>query len=378
MTKSNIKMGKITLPMDVRNSNDIPAFEDMLSNGPMAIVLVYADWCGHCTTYKKNVWGPLKKTKGRNVNMASVHYDQLANTSLNNSKINGYPSVLLIGNDKKPATFDNNNEQTNAMPEANNLKVMTRLVKKNNNNNNSNNLPLITSTLDIPVRETNYNSPNSLNTGLATLNTTSMDNYATPMNNSGLNATPMNNYATPMNNAVATPMNNYATPMNNAVATPMNNAFGNRGLNAGPMNNATVNSGLNAGPMNNAFGNRGLNAGPMNNATVNNDLNAGPINNAVVNIGNSGNNSNNGNSGNSGNSGLAMNNSQDVSTVSSPPLIEEDVVTNVKNNTQGTTPILRGGRLYTKLSKRRRKHKRKSTHKKKRSSSSSSSSNRKN
>ena len=82
MVKTNIKMGKLQLPLDVRSPDSIPAFEDLISKGPMAIVLVYADWCGHCTKYKDNVWSPLKSTKGRTMNMASVHYDQLDNTSL--------------------------------------------------------------------------------------------------------------------------------------------------------------------------------------------------------------------------------------------------------------------------------------------------------
>ena len=48
MVKTNIKMGKLQLPLDVRSPDSIPAFEDLISKGPMAIVLVYADWCGHC------------------------------------------------------------------------------------------------------------------------------------------------------------------------------------------------------------------------------------------------------------------------------------------------------------------------------------------
>ena len=40
MVRKNIKMGKVSLPMDIRSSSDIPAFEDMLSKGPMAVILV--------------------------------------------------------------------------------------------------------------------------------------------------------------------------------------------------------------------------------------------------------------------------------------------------------------------------------------------------
>jgi len=123
-----VKMGKVKLPMDVRSSKDIPAFEDMLSGGPMAVVLVYADWCGHCDTYKKNVWSPLKSMNKRTVNLASVHHDQLEKTSLKDSKIDGYPSILVVGKDKKPAVFNNNSGVTNAMPNTSEVSTMKSLI----------------------------------------------------------------------------------------------------------------------------------------------------------------------------------------------------------------------------------------------------------
>lgn len=128
MSNKNIKMGKVSLPLDVRSSNDIPAFEKMLEGGPMAIVLVYADWCGHCDKYKKNVWNPLKSMKNKTMNMASVHYDQLNNTSLSSAKLEGYPSVLVVGKDKIPATFNSESGNTNAIPTSNNVSTMKRLV----------------------------------------------------------------------------------------------------------------------------------------------------------------------------------------------------------------------------------------------------------
>ena len=121
-------MGKVSLPLDVRSSSDIPAFEKILEKGPMAVVLVYADWCGHCDKYKKNVWNPLKSLKNKTMNMASVHYDQLANTSISNAKLEGYPSVLVVGKDKIPATFNSNSGTTNAMPTSNDASTMKRLV----------------------------------------------------------------------------------------------------------------------------------------------------------------------------------------------------------------------------------------------------------
>lgn len=104
--------------MDVRSENDIGDFENMLAIGPLTIVLVYADWCGHCTHFKESMWNEVAATPNKNINTASVHYDMLDKTSLANSKIEGYPSLLMVGTDKKPANFkETNGTITNAMPQ---------------------------------------------------------------------------------------------------------------------------------------------------------------------------------------------------------------------------------------------------------------------
>lgn len=121
-------MGRVSLPMDVSSSDAVPAFENMLTKGPMAVVLVYADWCGHCDKYKKNVWSPLKSVKNRTVNMASLREDMLPKTSLKNAKIDGYPSILVVGKDNKPAVFNSTSGTTNALPESNDVSTMKSLV----------------------------------------------------------------------------------------------------------------------------------------------------------------------------------------------------------------------------------------------------------
>jgi thioredoxin-like negative regulator of GroEL len=110
-------MAKKRSPVDVRSKDDIKDLERDIKIGPITIVLVYADWCGHCTRFKENVWSKLT-SKPHKVNLASVHHDQLTNTSLRNAKITGYPSVLIVGKDGKPAVFegDTEEEKTNAMP----------------------------------------------------------------------------------------------------------------------------------------------------------------------------------------------------------------------------------------------------------------------
>lgn len=106
--------------VDVRSDEDIEEFEKTLRIGPITIVLVYADWCGHCKTYKKDIWSNImnwrkeQEENGTAMNqLASVHYDQLPKTSQRNVDLDGYPSVLVVGKDGTAATFP---EGKNALP----------------------------------------------------------------------------------------------------------------------------------------------------------------------------------------------------------------------------------------------------------------------
>jgi thiol-disulfide isomerase/thioredoxin len=114
--------------MDVRSKGDVSGFESLLGRGPLTIVLVYADWCGHCQTFKQNMWNEVSAMPKKNLNTASVHYDMVNNTSLKNAKIDGYPSLLLVGTDKKPATFKEESGETNAMPSPQSLEELKNMV----------------------------------------------------------------------------------------------------------------------------------------------------------------------------------------------------------------------------------------------------------
>lgn len=117
--------------VDVRSTEDVANLENILKMGPITIVLIYADWCGHCVRFKKNVWSKLlENISRRGALLASIHHDQLSKTSLRDAKIKGYPSVLVVGKDGKPAVFkgtDGNEEPTNAMPNAN-LETLKKMV----------------------------------------------------------------------------------------------------------------------------------------------------------------------------------------------------------------------------------------------------------
>uniref|UniRef100_A0A6C0BCI7 Thioredoxin domain-containing protein n=1 Tax=viral metagenome TaxID=1070528 RepID=A0A6C0BCI7_9ZZZZ len=122
-------MAKVKKTVDVRSKKDVPAFEQTIIEGPITVVLVYADWCGHCTKFKKNIWEPLNKMHGRKLNMVSVHHDMLEKTSQANAKIRGYPSVLVVGKDGKAASYnDEEGNVTNAAPNTTDLDAMKTLV----------------------------------------------------------------------------------------------------------------------------------------------------------------------------------------------------------------------------------------------------------
>ena len=103
--------------IDVRSKNMIGNFEQLLGKGPLTLVLIYADWCGACHRFRDEVWSPLTQLKNATMNRAAIREDMIAGTSLANVERKFYPTLLLVGKDKKPATFvDENGASTPAMP----------------------------------------------------------------------------------------------------------------------------------------------------------------------------------------------------------------------------------------------------------------------
>jgi len=226
--------------------------------------------------------------------MASVHYDQLENTSLKNSAINGYPSLLVVGTDGEPATFESENGITNAMPDANNMKTMKRLVT--------------TPVSNMIPKENNVGLPTSPSAELA--------------NKNNLNLSPINTSTLSANTGNVSPNNT----LNSLMLSPNN----------------TLNS-LNLSP-NNAF--NAENTANINESMLSmneslppnleeDSLNAYEGTNSAVERANRQNNS-----------------AIEVNTASNIP---QNVNTRNSANTQGTTPILSGGRLYRTLTTKNRR-----------------------
>lgn len=101
--------------LNVRSNGAVKSFEKLLTKGPLTLVYVNAKWCGACHRFNDEVWGPLTKLKNKSVNLASVDSEYVGNTNLPPPK--AYPTLMLVGKDGKPATFeDEEGQATNAMP----------------------------------------------------------------------------------------------------------------------------------------------------------------------------------------------------------------------------------------------------------------------
>jgi len=96
-------VGKITPPLDVRSEDSISSLMKLIKKGPITIVLVYADWCGHCHTYKPKFDEAAKNRKSP-LQVASINETMINSVnkrikSMNNSaniSVSGYPSVISL------------------------------------------------------------------------------------------------------------------------------------------------------------------------------------------------------------------------------------------------------------------------------------------
>jgi thiol-disulfide isomerase/thioredoxin len=122
-------MGSLSLPLDVRSKGQIGELMKQISKGPLTIVLVYADWCGHCHEFMphfdkaaKNSNHSIKVVKINETMMPEVNEARKRNS---NSAINvqGYPSMMLIGQDGNELTQIEPVKDTEAM-----TKVMNQSV----------------------------------------------------------------------------------------------------------------------------------------------------------------------------------------------------------------------------------------------------------
>lgn len=93
-------------PLDVRSKEDIAKAIKQIMKGPITILLVYADWCGHCHDLMPH-WDAASNSPGRTVpsiklNEKDTESFNEALQSLNKKKssvhVSAYPTVLVLDN----------------------------------------------------------------------------------------------------------------------------------------------------------------------------------------------------------------------------------------------------------------------------------------
>ena len=97
--------GKILPPLDVRSSNMMGEFVKRVTSGPLTIVMVYADWCGHCHHMMPH-FDAAANNPNRTINAVKMNETMMdnMNKSIKNNinasaspiKVDGYPSILLM------------------------------------------------------------------------------------------------------------------------------------------------------------------------------------------------------------------------------------------------------------------------------------------
>ena len=118
--KVKAKKGAAKNSVDVKGAADIPGITDLLKKNKFVVVLIWANYCGHCHTYKDQVWNKLLANKNRRAGLASIHYDQLENAPAPiPKKVSGYPTVLFVGKNGVPTEYSKSRD----------LEKMTRIVE---------------------------------------------------------------------------------------------------------------------------------------------------------------------------------------------------------------------------------------------------------
>ena len=180
-----IKKSKKSTPITVSSSSNIPALEKLLRSGRITIVFVFAEWCGACHKFSKDIWGPMSKENAIH-NRIAVRDDMVGKTSLSKAKFDYLPSILVVDEKGDVQTFQTpEGKVTNAMPTPKSLEDMTRVVNvpvaaaprngmdpvkevEGNNYENSNNQPHpFTPNVvnqDKPQTPSNYNYTNVIRT----------------------------------------------------------------------------------------------------------------------------------------------------------------------------------------------------------------------
>jgi len=122
--------------IDVRSKKSLAQFMKLIRKGKVTIILVYADWCGHCHHFMPH-FDQAAKNPNRSIQAAKVNETMLSevNQALTHNNhaatpinVEGYPSVILVDNQGKKITdvepVKNTEVMTKVMNETGKLRIM--------------------------------------------------------------------------------------------------------------------------------------------------------------------------------------------------------------------------------------------------------------
>lgn len=125
--------GLIQSPIDVRSKSDLSGLIKRIASGPITIVMVYADWCGHCHTMKP-IFDEASKSPQRSCQSVAINETMLEevnnvinkniNTNAKKIKVDGYPSIMAI---------DNNGNKISDINAVKDKQVMIKVMNESGN-----------------------------------------------------------------------------------------------------------------------------------------------------------------------------------------------------------------------------------------------------
>lgn len=122
-------MGKLLPPVDVTSMSQLNDLDARIKQGPFTLVLVYADWCGHCQRFKP-MMEQLESCPGRSVQVARIRDDMYPKSRLSSVPTEGYPSLLLVQQNGTPVNFQTSDgTSTTVIPDHTDMLKMTTLVR---------------------------------------------------------------------------------------------------------------------------------------------------------------------------------------------------------------------------------------------------------
>ncbi len=124
--------------LHVTKASQYGQLKSLMGKSPVILVLVYADWCGHCQHFKPD-WRSLEQLPNRNMPMVSIRDDVFSASPLNNMvTAEGYPTIAVV----KPASNTAVNLPTREKSKLTNVVTNAPIIAESPSNfsNNVNNV----------------------------------------------------------------------------------------------------------------------------------------------------------------------------------------------------------------------------------------------